>query len=158
MKQINPRCPLQINPVEDLTEICPLGLKRAQWLAGNPSSSATEEKVAPGCTFGMLTEDCFGYCFFKFIHNREQALTEEEIARRLGLNVPQVKKILERALRKINGTAWAEEVEELYRDGDLDSYTEDDESNFYYDSSTDLDFEGGGSSGKRGKQTIASII
>jgi len=134
------RCLIGINPVEELNCICPQGFKRAQWLAGNPSSNAVEEKTAPGCPFGMLTEDSYGYCFFKFIHDSETTYTEEEISRRLCLNLPQVKKILTRSISKISKTEWSREVEELYQAGELFPENKDYEhDNLYYDCSIGSD-------------------
>lgn len=113
-------CKLGLKYPEDLQGFCPYGLERARWYMDNQSSSAAEELSAPGCGFAVLSEDEDGYCFFKMSINKEgRFFTEEEIAKRLGLNVAQVKTILARAMLKIKNSPLFEELKELRRIGEL---------------------------------------
>jgi hypothetical protein len=101
------------NPNE-LQDFCPLGLQRAQWYMDNLHSSAAEELSAAGCPYGVLSEDEDGYCFFKMMLNKDgKIFTEEEIGKRLGLNLNQVKAILARAISKLAGTPFIKEAKDL---------------------------------------------
>jgi hypothetical protein len=81
--------------------ICKEGFKRVQWDQANIGYSVEDELNAPGCPFGVLTEDKHSYCMFKLIAMTDEGLSYREIAKRLGLTVEQVEKTEKLALLKL---------------------------------------------------------
>lgn len=125
-------CKLGIKHPSQLTFLCPEGIKRARWVSENFGANAAEELSAPGCNFFALSEDADCYCFFKMIDNKDGRLfTEDEIARRLGITVSQVKSILNRAILKIKGTAYYQEMKSLRDAGELYAPDLNDDDDIY---------------------------
>lgn len=125
-------CKLGIKHPGQLTFLCPEGIKRARWMAENYGASAAEELSAPGCSFFALSEDVDCYCFFKMLDNKDGRLfSEEEIARRLGLTLAQVRSIINRAILKIKGTEYYEEMKDLRDSGELYSPDIDEDDDTY---------------------------
>lgn len=128
------KCLMGYKSVDELTGFCSLGLERARWYKDHPNSSAAEELRASGCPFGVLSEDQDCYCFFKMITNKaDRCFSDDEIARRLGISVAQVRDIGNRAILKIRGTEYFRIMKDLRESGDLyiDSWSEED-MNIYY--------------------------
>lgn len=123
-------CPLKKKTFP--TEICEHGLTRARWSADHSGYLAFEEKNAPGCPFGMLTEDRHSYCFFKFMADLDRPLTEEEISRMLCLSKDQIKRIVETASIKLKSTDIMKELKELHESGHLFEETSDISDDIYF--------------------------
>jgi hypothetical protein len=121
-------CKLGLSSPLELDGFCEHGLARARWCSENHNSSSAEELSSRGCPYFVISEDEDGYCFFKMASKKGfTGMPEEDIAKRLGINVNQVRTILARALMKIRGTELHKELEELRKDGCLydESYEED---------------------------------
>lgn len=116
-------CPMKNKEFPD--KVCPQGLLRAQWMSDNAHYLAYEERTeAPGCPWGLLTEDKHSYCFFKFIEAQDgQSASANEIAKSLCLTKYQVIKIEETAICKIKDNPLIPQLRELHRQGGL--FTED---------------------------------
>jgi hypothetical protein len=134
-------CKLGLSSPLELDGFCEHGLARARWCAENHNSSSAEELSARGCPYFVISEDEDGYCFFKMASKKSfVGMEEEDIGKRLGINVNQVRTILARALMKIKGTEFHKELEELRKEGclyednheeDLDMYFVSTDGNFF---------------------------
>lgn len=119
-------CPLKLKRFPE--EICELGLQRARWTKDHTGYLAFEEKQAPGCVWGIPTEDKHSYCFFKFMADSEgKQFDENEIANLLGLSKDQIKKIIETATIKLKNTEIVKELKDLHDSGGL--FTEESSQN-----------------------------
>lgn len=128
-----------IRNLESLPEgVCQEGLKRVQWDQVNIGYSAKAEKEAPGCPFGVLTEDKHSYCTFKLMAMSNEGMSYREIAKRIGLTVEQVERIEKLALVKLKGIGVISELHALHKQGDIfndpnNSSQDDDDLYFDYD-------------------------
>lgn len=124
-------CPRQLNSPPDA--ICKQGLERAQWTRDNVGYLSFEEKTAPGCPWGILSDDADCYCFFKLMQNKDgQVFTEEEIAYRLGLSKQQIAQSMERAIQKLKDTEAIKDIAELHRQGGLFTGYEEVDNSIYF--------------------------
>lgn len=125
-------CPLKL--VSMPTGICENGLTRARWMADNFGYLAFEEKQqAPGCPFGILTEDKHSYCFFKLMADADgKAIEEADMVRMLALSKEQIRKIVETASAKLKGTELVKELHALHKDGGLFQDNEEFDNDIYF--------------------------
>jgi len=111
-------CPRKLEKLPDA--ICPFGLQRARWTRDNAGYLPFQEKIASGCTWGILTEDKHSYCFFKLMALTDgQAFSEQEMALLLGLSKEQIKKIQETAIKKLIKEPLIIELKALHKEGGL---------------------------------------
>lgn len=94
---------------------------------------AFEEKQARGCPFGMLTDDKYGYCFFKMMADIERPMTEDEISKLLCLSKDQVKKIVETASLKLKDKEEIADLKKLFDSGSLFEEVEVEEDIYFPD-------------------------
>lgn len=97
------------------TAICPEGLKRVQWEQANIGYTAKDERTAPGCPFGVLTEDKHSYCTFKLMAMSNEGMSYREIAKRTGLTVEQVERIEKAALQKLKSSGVVAELLSIHK-------------------------------------------
>lgn len=93
------RCPLRKDAPPDTP--CHLGLQKARWIYTCIQSRNKEFDEAEGCPYG-IADDTSNYCFFSFLMKLRQPMSPEEIAKRTGIMVPQVLKILQQAEGKFS--------------------------------------------------------
>jgi hypothetical protein len=141
-------CPLELKELP--IGVCPLGLRRAQWMAENKGYLAHEEKTeAQGCKWGVLSEDHHSYCFFKLMDNYDgESFDVAKTAKYLNLEPEQVERITSSALLKLKSNPVVKELFELHRKhGDLFDNKRDnmDGGDYYVD---EFDAEGAFEDGK----------
>jgi hypothetical protein len=115
--------------------ICSEGLKRVQWEQSNIGYTAKDEKSAPGCPFGVLTEDKHSYCTFKLMSMSNEGMSYREIAKRTGLTVEQVERIERMALAKLRNSGVIVELHAAHKHADLfnDPNSEVHDDDLYFD-------------------------
>ena len=129
-------CPRKLNCYP--TAICPEGLKRVQWEQANLGYTAKEERTAPGCPFGVLTEDKHSYCTFKLMAMSNEGMSYREIAKRTGLTMEQVERVEKMALLKLKNSGVIAELFSVHKHSNIfndpnASSTEDDDLYFDYE-------------------------
>ena len=118
--------------------ICAEGLKRVQWEQSNLGYTVKEERSAPGCPFGVLTEDKHSYCTFKLMAMSNEGMSYREIAKRTGLTIEQVERVEKIALQKLKGSIVIAELLAVHKQSDIfndpnTSSQEDDDLYFDYE-------------------------
>lgn len=111
---------------------CGEGMTRVEWELDNFGYSTKLEKTAPGCPFGILTEEKHSFCMFKFLAMTNEGLTYKEISKRIGLNTKQIETIEKSALQKLKGLSPVAELQSLHKEENLFS-EDDDYSDMYFD-------------------------
>jgi hypothetical protein len=111
---------------------CEEGVSRVAWEQDNFGYSAKLEKTAPGCPFGILTEDKHSFCMFKFLAMTNEGLTYKEISKRIGLNTKQIEAIEKTALQKLKALSPVTELQNIHKEENLFNGNED-HSDLYFD-------------------------
>jgi hypothetical protein len=106
------RCPRGLRRVPKV--FCPLAVARLRWMEGlGREPTEDEEEVAPGCPWSIRNHSA-SFCFFKFMENIEEPLTESQISHQLCLSEHSIKKSKDIALCKLAKTEVFAEIRETH--------------------------------------------
>lgn len=117
-KKQDPRCPRQLEFLPE--EWCALAVLRLKAIKHRESSELSEEEESHlrGCPWAIHNQMA-GYCFFKYmsLYGVDQPnISDQETAHLLGLSIDEVKSAEKSGLAKLKGSAFANELKDLYKD------------------------------------------
>lgn len=123
------RCPRKLK--EPPNYFCPLAVQRLRWREKQTKEpKENEERSAEGCTWAIRSHEHM-FCFFKLISSQNQEkLTDSQIAHMLGVTEATVKKVADRAVKKLACMKEFREMKEMYgsdpivEDRPVDAYEE----------------------------------